>query len=133
MDDKRSTKAIPFPPEIGGNSGQFSQDMRQYLKGSLVHEKDWKNERQEATYFHLLWRALQKPAGKTGTVILFLSWLLLAMGSSVAVLAWVGALGMATGAALIGWSMFASYSAPDRPQNTQTQEPNHERVSPTQP
>ena len=55
-------------------------------------------------------------------MILFLSWLILAMATSASVLSWIGTIGVVSGATLIGLSLFSSYSGNSRTNNAQVEE-----------
>ncbi len=125
MDAKRSKDRFKFPLDVGSNAA--GRQLYMDLSGSLVHKDVYfhnndPNKQQNTATFTLLWRAFQKPIGKIGTMILFLSWLILAMATSASVLSWVGTIGAVSGATLIGLSLFSSYSGNVRTNNVQTEE-----------
>lgn len=121
MDDKFSQNRMLFPP-LPTTPGHSQQKISQFLKGSLIHtdpsssastrhaRRHCQAPAQNISTLGLLWLGLHKPVGKTGTVILFLSWILLALAASAPILASLGVVGMMTGITLIGFSMFGSRS-----------------------
>lgn len=126
MDVNRSKDRFKFPANVGSDSVQ--RELYMDLSGSLVHKEGAlsnrePNKQQNTALFPLLWGAFQKPVGKIGTMILLLSWLILAMATSASVLSWVGTIGVVSGATLIGLSLFSSYSGNARTNNVQTEEP----------
>lgn len=124
-------------PEVGKNSDRISQSMDDYLKTSLLHEDDLQLQPkasrapQQALLCRLCWGVWQQPIGKMGTIILFMSWLLVAVATTASLLSWIGTLGMVTGATLLGLSLFAACFKNARNNTSQTEEElSNGRISP---
>ena len=119
MEDKFAQNKMIFP-SLPTTPEHSRQKINQFVTGSLIHTdhsfsalragRHRQPPVQNMSTLGLLWLGLQKPVGTISAVILFLSWVLLALAASAPILAWIGVAGTMTGITLIGFSMFGSRS-----------------------
>lgn len=104
-------------PAIRTGSGS-AQNPSQYLEGSLLHP-----EPVQLSASTLIGVALQKPQGKLGLILIFLSCMTLLLAPSSSLAVWAGMTGLVSGGVLIGLSFFGANIEQMNRRRTHPQQP----------